>query len=393
MHPDSVRPNADAPDELTGTADPTRSGGADADPAGAGAVRAGLEGVIVAETALSRVDGDAGELLYRGRTIEEVAAGASFEEAAALLWGEPDVAAVCQALGRARVAAFAERARFFPLLDGEDGMAALAAGLAALPPACKATPADVTGAVGVLFAAWVRVRRGRPPIAPDGGAAHGADLHRAVAGEEHGKRARAFTRYLVTVMDHGLNASTFTARVIASTGADLAAAVSGALAALSGPLHGGAPGPVLDMLDAVAETGDARAWLAAELAAGRRIMGMGHRVYRVRDPRAAVLEAACAELEAAGPGGARLRLARQLEREAERALAARYPDRQLRANVEFYTALLLEAVGLPRSAFTPAFAAARVVGWCGHVLEQRRDGRIIRPKARYVGPDRWAPAG
>jgi citrate synthase len=194
--------------------------------------------------------------------------------------------------------------------------------------------------------------------------------------------------YMVTVIDHGMNASTFTARVIASTGADLVSAVTGALGALKGPLHGGAPGPVLDMLDAIGSPERAEDWVRAELNAGRRIMGMGHRVYRVRDPRAAVLEGQVHELERAGEGAevkAKLGLARAVEATAERLLAERHRDRALRANVEFYTAVLLDAIGVPRDAFTVTFAAARVCGWCAHVLEQRRTGRLIRPASRYVG--------
>jgi citrate synthase len=189
-----------------------------------------------------------------------------------------------------------------------------------------------------------------------------------------------------------MNASTFTARVVASTGSDLWSAVVAAVGALKGPLHGGAPGPVLDMLDAIGAPDRAAAWLEGELQAGRRIMGMGHRIYRVRDPRALVLERAMERLEAARPnkdarpGEDRLVLARAVEQAAEGVLRRRYPDRPLRANVEFYTAVLLDAVGLPRALFTPTFAVGRVAGWCAHVQEQRQTGRLIRPASRYVGP-------
>jgi citrate synthase len=182
------------------------------------------------------------------------------------------------------------------------------------------------------------------------------------------------------VSDHGLNASTFAARVVASTASDTVSAVVAALGALKGKLHGGAPGPVLDMLDAIDEPARARAWLEAALARGERIMGMGHRVYRVRDPRAFVLERAVAKL-APNP---RLLLARAVEREARALLSARHPNRPLEANVEFYTAVLLEAVGLPRTTFTPTFAVGRTAGWCAHVAEQRRVGKLIRPRSAYV---------
>jgi citrate synthase len=195
----------------------------------------------------------------------------------------------------------------------------------------------------------------------------------------------ALEAYLVTVIDHGMNASTFTARVVASTAADLISAVGAALGALKGPLHGGAPGPVLDMLDAIATPANAHAWLEAELAAGRRIMGMGHRIYRVRDPRAAVLEDALRRLAAATGSSTRLALARAVEDAAARILRERRPDRPLCANVEFYTAVLLDAVGLPRAQFSPTFAVGRVAGWAAHVIEQRAVGRLIRPASRYVG--------
>jgi citrate synthase len=162
--------------------------------------------------------------------------------------------------------------------------------------------------------------------------------------------------------------------------------VVAALGSLKGPLHGGAPGPVLAMLDAIGDGGRAAAWLREELAAGRRIMGLGHRIYRVRDPRAHVLETALAALEAAGARSRYLPLARAVERAAVDALDAHRPDRRLRANVEFYTAVLLDALGIPRTLFTAVFAAARAAGWLAHVAEQRAVDRLIRPRQRYVGP-------
>jgi citrate synthase len=200
-------------------------------------------------------------------------------------------------------------------------------------------------------------------------------------------RAAALDAYLVTVVDHGLNASTFTARVVASTGSDRVSAVTAAIGALKGPLHGGAPGPVLDMLDAVLARGDAAQWLREELAAGRRIMGMGHRIYRVRDPRADVLERA---LASSGLDACRLDVARRVEEAATALLRERYPARALATNVEFYTAVLLDAVGLDRELFAPTFAVGRVAGWCAHVDEQRAKGRLVRPESVYVGPRRGA---
>jgi citrate synthase len=188
------------------------------------------------------------------------------------------------------------------------------------------------------------------------------------------------------VIDHGLNASTFTARVVASTRASLAAAIGAGFAALTGPLHGGAPGPVLDMLDAIGTPERIDPWLEAALARGERLMGFGHRVYRVRDPRADALKAALQRLR---PATQRLAFAELVERRALALLRLRRPGRAIDTNVEFYTALLLDALGVPRDAMVSVFAMSRVAGWIAHALEQQRTGRIIRPSSRYIGP---APA-
>lgn len=335
----------------------------------------GLEGIVVAETRLSHVDGIKGELIIAGTSVEALAGRASFEEVCATLWNRPRVS-----LGAARVAAFAR----LPSMTLTDGMDALRAAIAQLPS--TSTEEEVTAAVGVFAAAWSRVQRGLQPIAPDANLPHAHDVLRMVSGEAPEALARGLDTYLVSVIDHGMNASTFTARVIASTQSDLVSAMTGAIGALKGPLHGGAPGPVLDMLDAVGAPEQAESWLVAELEAKRRVMGMGHRVYRVRDPRAAVLEAAVERLEKSGVSSPRLRLARAVEQVATRVLARRYPDRSLQANVEFYTAVLLDTVGLPRTLFTPMFAVGRVAGWCAHVAEQRATGKLIRPESNYIGP-------
>ncbi len=343
-------------------------------------VREGLEGVVVTRTRLSRVDGEAGELVIAGARVENLAGVVPFEEVCARLWERPAVD-----LGPMRLQAFARLATLGAALAAPEPMDGLRGSVAQL--SSKSTPDEVTAAVAVFAAAWERQREGKAPVVPDPRLSHAADLLRMVRGEPApAAQVRGLDTYLSTVVDHGLNASTFTARVIASTGSDLVSAVVGAIGALKGPLHGGAPGPVLDMLEAVGAPERAEAWLDAELTAGRRIMGMGHRVYRVRDPRAAVLEAAVERLESAGVHSARLRLARAIERAATSVLAARHPERALKANVEFYTAVLLDAVGIPRALFTPVFAAGRVAGWCAHVEEQQRKGRLIRPESLYVGP-------
>jgi citrate synthase len=362
------------------------------------------------ETRLSDVDGERGRLVVAGHDIETLAATATFEEVCALLWGRP-VSDVLATLREGRDRAFAVLPKLGNALDRSSGMDALRASLAhldaeAAPP--EVLPAWLTGATAVFAAAWLRRRAGAAPIAPDPGATHAADfLRMALGAEAPAPCARALDAYLVTVADHGMNASTYAARVVISTGSDMVSAVVAAIGALKGPLHGGAPGPVLDMLDAVGSPDGlvggrsaadaARAWIERELEAGRRIMGMGHRIYRVRDPRAAVFERQAGVLATAmaapgAPGSdrrrvlARLELARAVEEEATAALARRHPERPLKANVEFFTAVLLEGIGLPRESFSPAFALGRVAGWCAHAVEQRERGRLIRPTSRYTGP-------
>ena len=355
----------------------------------------GLADVVVAETALSLVDGEGGRLVVRGHAIEALATRC-FEDVCGLLWDGtlPDPArsaAIRRGLGAGRVAAFGELARVGPVVLGApDAMEALRAGLAALSAPDEPVEAAgfrLAGAIAVFLAAWRRVRLGASPLAPDPASGHAEDLLRMLAGAPAGAPlVRGLDSYLVTVAEHGMNASTFTARVVASTRSDAVSAVVAALGSLKGPLHGGAPGPVLDMLDAIGSPGRAKTWLGAELAAGRRIMGLGHRVYRVRDPRALVLETALAELERAGVASRYLGLARAVERAAVEVLDAHRPERRLRANVEFYTAVLLDALGVTRSLFSAVFAAGRVAGWLAHVAEERAVARLIRPRQRYVGP-------
>jgi len=354
----------------------------------------GLDNVIAAETVLSDVDGEAGQLLIRGHRVEDLVATATFEDVCGLMWE----GALPAPEGRAeiRTALAAARERAFRLLPGNgralgarDPMESLRAAAAGLwttgDP--RADRVELAGVIPVFAAAWHRAQSGLEPVAPDPGLAHAADYLSMLSGRpQPAERVRGLDAYLCCVVEHGMNASTFVARVVASTGSDTVSAIVAAIGALKGPLHGGAPGPVLDMLDAIGEPANARGWLTAELQAGRRIMGLGHRIYRVRDPRAAALERAASALGKSPAATSRLLMARAVEREAEKLLAERHPERPLRANVEFYTAVLLEAVGVPRPLFTPTFAASRVVGWTAHVEEQRRVGRLVRPGSRYVGP-------
>jgi len=346
----------------------------------------GLENVVAAETVLSDVDGQNGRLVICGWPVELLAASMAYEDAAHLLWREffddlPDVRTLGARLGAARAEVF-RHVQALP--EALDVIAALRVGWAMLPDDESLEAALRLAAAGPVFtAAAVRRARGEAPIAPDPDLSHSADFLRMLTGRVPDQsEARALDAYLVTVCDHGLNASTFAARVIASTRAGLVSSVVGGLSALKGPLHGGAPGPVLDMIDAIGVPENAEAWIDGALARGDRLMGFGHRVYRVRDPRADALKAALARLP--GTSG-RIRFAEHIERAVLGRLAKKYPQRKLETNVEFYTALLLEALGLPREAFTPVFACGRVLGWTAHAREQIAEGRLVRPRSVYRG--------
>jgi citrate synthase len=352
----------------------------------------GLEGVVAAETVLSEVDGEAGRLLIRGWPVESLASGWSYEGVMRCLWdGFFDGMAedLTGPLGEARKAVFAE-------------VASLDDRLVRLPPyeavrALVARLADgddldlalrLTAAPAVFMPAVTRAQAGLAPIAPDPTLTHAADILRMMRGEAAPPaQAAALDAYLVTIVDHGLNASTFAARVVASTRAGLTSAVLAGLGALKGPLHGGAPGPVIEMLDAIGSPQNALPWLEAAVERGDRLMGFGHRVYRVRDPRADALKAVIGRLcrgADAAPG--RLELAEAVETAALAVLRAHKPGRSLDTNVELYTALLLEALAFPTPAFTGVFAMGRTAGWIAHAREQRAGGRLVRPLSRYIGP-------
>jgi citrate synthase len=245
-----------------------------------------------------------------------------------------------------------------------------------------------------IAAAYWRLRRGEAPVGPRPDLGHAANFLYMLRGDEPDPEAvRGLETYLNTVVDHGLNASTFTARVITSTGSDLVSAVVGALGALKGPLHGGAPGPALDMVFEIGEASRAEAVLRRKIEAGDKLMGFGHRVYKVRDPRADVLARAAERLFTRAGDMSVYSLARDVEAVALRLLEEYKPGRRLQTNVEFYTALLLHGLGLDVDLFTPTFAISRVSGWIAHAFEQRRANRIIRPQSEYVGPRgrQWLP--
>lgn len=361
-------------------------------------IKEGLEGVVAARTALSRVDGERGALTIAGYAVEELAPNATFEEALLLLWTgrrpEPGAVAALRAELAARRVLRPEARAVLESLREAPPMDALraAAGTLRSTGDDREDALNVVAALPVFAAAHDRLRRGLAPIEPDPALGHAANLlwmwHGVLPDPA---LVRGLDTYLVTVCDHGFNASTFTARVVTSTGSDLISAVVAAIGALKGPLHGGAPGPALDtVLEVGLEIGSperAEAVLTAKLEAGERLMGFGHRVYKVRDPRADVLGAA-AEAMFSRAGDTRLyALARAVEATALRLLEARKPGRRLQTNVEFYTALLLHGLGFDSGSFTPIFAIGRSAGWTAHAFEQRAKGRLIRPSSAYTGAE------
>ncbi|WP_170323367.1 citrate synthase/methylcitrate synthase [Bradyrhizobium sp. STM 3809] len=350
----------------------------------------GLDGVPAAETVLSHVDGQHGELIIAGHRVADLAAASGFGGVTARLWSAATKRSLSEADVRASLAIARQRAfaRLPEVLAATGGMSIIdgyRAAIAALRPEPGLDDeATIVGAGPVIAGALVQRARGVPPIAPDPQLSHAADTLRMVRGDTPGAgEVAALDTYLVTVSDHGMNASTFAARVVASTQADLFASITAGYCALTGPLHGGAPEPVLEMLNAIGTRDNIKPWVDAALARGERLMGFGHRIYRVRDPRADVLKGA---IERLAGSGADLPFASAVEAYIRQALRQKNPERALDTNVEFFTAILLDALKIPRQAFTPIFAVARAAGWTAHAREQQRTGRLIRPSSAYIGP-------
>ncbi len=363
----------------------------------------GLEGIVAARTPLSEVDGQKGVLTIRGYDIEEIASQITLEEAAFLLWhGTLPNKTELDDLHRrlvsyrrlpeeARVALQVSAKRMLPM----DALRFAVASLTADDPAPGDNSREVNqvraemlvARVPVIVGTYQRLRSGGQPVEPRADLGITANLLFQMTGEEpNPAHVRGLETYFVTVTDHGMNASTFTARVIASTASDMVSAVVGGIGALKGPLHGGAPGPALDMIEEIGTPDRAEAWMKGAISQGKRIMGFGHRIYKVRDPRAEVLyKAAWLLAEETGEQGS-LDLAREVERVAVNVLEEAKPGRDLNTNVEFYTALLLRDVGLTPDLFSPAFGIGRTVGWTAHIMEHQDGGRLIRPQSEYIGP-------
>ncbi len=357
----------------------------------------GLKGLIVADTEVGSVRGDEGWYHYRGRNAADLARQHTFEAVAHLLLSGALPDQMAEEAFRAELGA---ARRLTP--EAAEMVAALAQ--TDLPPmsvlrsvlGMEVDPrptldldnderrAAVMRAIGItptVLAAVNRIRSGAAPLDPDGSLSHSADYLRMTLGQTPlPGHARAVETYLCLTADHGFNASTFAARVITSTGTDVGGAMGGALAALAGPLHGGAPGRVLDMLRAIGHPDNAVPWIAAELDAGRKIMGFGHAVYRVADPRSETLKTVALKL-----GGDLVDRALEIEARVLDYLAEWKPDAVIVTNVEFYAGVVLHLAGLPQETFTPTFTTSRVVGWGAHLLEQAANNKIMRPSARYTG--------
>ena len=346
----------------------------------------GLEGVVAVETEIAEPDREGGALRYRGVDIEELVGHVPYEK----VWGllvdeslepgmpEPDPYEPPSLTGNAPADAQAETARLSGVWD-----------LKKLTENSDEEARDDLGRLSAqvmsIVARSARVADGHADTVPDDVVAAGETAAERFLlrwrGEADPRHVTAIDTYWICTAEHGLNASTFTARVAASTGADAGAAMSAAIGTLSGPLHGGAPAHVMPMIDEVAAMGDAERYVDDLLSRGDRIMGFGHRVYRAEDPRARLLSRTAEEL-----GSARVETARALESAALAALQVRHPERVLATNVEYWAAIVLDVADIP-AALTPAmFACARVAGWSAHILEQQRVARLIRPAARYIGP-------
>ncbi len=364
-------------------------------------VPAGLNGVVAADTAIGAVDGDRGffhygpydaTVLARTRSFEDVwflvrngrlpdpDEAATFRmETAALRSIPADLASVIDSVGRMEAS----------MLSKLRSVLSVAAGPLGLSPVIDVSDTDrrvqtlrLAALVPSILAALHRVGSGQRAVEADPTLGHAAAyLHQTTGVVPTPVAARAVEQYMILTIDHGFNASTFTARVVASTGADPADAVCAALGALAGPLHGGAPSRALDALDDIGSVDAAADWVRGEVAAGRRIMGFGHAVYRAPDPRSGLLREVAERL-----GGDLVELATAVEAEILVTLAELKPGRPLPSNVEFYAGVVMETAGLPRSMFTPTFAVSRTVGWCAHIVEQAAAGKLIRPSSRYIGP-------
>ena len=370
----------------------------------------GLEGVTAAATQIAEVDGQNGKLTLRGYDVGELSGKVTFEEVAYLLWNgklpnQAEYNALKAEMSAARDLPLPVLAALRELAPQAEGMHILRMGAAMLSIGdvdvdsldlafAKRRAARLQAQMSALVAHTWRIRQRLPIITPkpEHGLAEGF-LYMLEGKEPEQARVDGLNAYMVAVSEHGLNVSTFCARVAISTDSDMVSALTAAVGALKGPKHGGVPGPVLDMLREIGTPDKTEAYIRAEMAAGRRIMGFGHRIYKVRDPRAALLSAAAEKMAALTNDYELLTLTKSVEQTTIDVLAELKPGRDLYANVELYAALILHAVGVPSEIFTPVFAIGRTSGWTAHMIEQLDGNRIIRPDSVYVGPHdlKWQP--
>ncbi len=347
----------------------------------------GLDGIIAADTILSHTDQANGMVWVRGHDLPTLVARHGFEGTVALLWdgfgGEGMTrTGIADAFGQARRSAHDALPDWLPQTAGRPLFEGVRIAIAAQPDSAGAT--DLVGALTIAVPALVRQASGLAPVPPDPALSTAGDLLRMLRGAPpDAANVAALDTYFTVMAESGLSASAFTARVVASTRASLTASVLAAWCAFTGALHGGAPGPTLDMLDAAEAATDLEQWLEAKLRAGERLMGFGHRVFHGNDPRA---EAMRRSIQAMGPLAGRLAFADRLEKAVAVAIDQVKPGRTLPPNVEIMAALLLDAVGIPVNAFTLVFAVGRSAGWLAHAMEQQKTGRMIRPISAYVGP-------
>ncbi|MDQ2922869.1 MAG: citrate/2-methylcitrate synthase [Candidatus Dormibacteraeota bacterium] len=358
----------------------------------------GLEGIVASQTAISMVDGANGRLVYQGYVIADLAEDMSFEEVGFLLWKgrlptRAELDALALELASSRALTQAATITLDALPKDTDPMDVLRSVVSVQGVEHKLEKPSVplaihaTASFPTILATFHRRQLRLEPVKPRADLGHAANYLYMLNGKEASPElVRALNTYLVLLADHGMNASTFTARVIASTDSDLASCLVGAIGALKGPAHGGAPSAVMDQLEQIGNADNAERWLREARARKVRFMGFGHRIYRTYDPRAKILKAMCERLNPKFYA-----LASKVEETALQILHEEHPERPQATNVEFYSAGVLQAIGLPKEYFPPTFAVARVAGWSAHVLEQSANNRLIRPQSEYIGPEPRKP--
>ena len=358
------------------------------------AIAKGLEGVIIDDSSICMIDGNAGRLIYRGYDIHDLAANLTFEEVAYLLWNgdlptSNQLADLKKRLSMERPIPTNLKTMVRNLPRTSNTLDVLRTAISTLGTGIPLKKPDISDAIAItakmptINAAFDRLRRGQEPVDPLPVLGHAANYIYMLTGKEpEAAKVDALNKYLILLADHGMNSSTFTARIVASTWSDMYSAITAAIGALKGPLHGGAPAPALQMLKDIGSPERAEPWIRDELKAGRRLMGFGHRVYRTTDPRAEILR----DVASKTADKRFFELARHVEETAIRILQTEKSRKKLYTNVEFYSAVVMDSVGLPPDLFTATFAASRSVGWSSNVLEQVANNRLIRPETDYTGP-------